>query len=309
MIGKFLTYIGSVRRYSPRTCEIYKDVLEEYFAFCGDADGNPADALTYQNIRSYEVYLLDTRKENARTVNLHLSVLSSFCKFLMKEEVLQSNPVHLVTRPKQDKMLPLFYRDESMDEYFESHVGTLEYGDYEAKLRYIIVSILANTGIRRAELIGLDVSSVDLSRKVMRVRGKGDKMREIPLVPVICDEISLYLQSVSSLKDASSGPDAPLLQTKKGGRLYPVLVDRAVKQELGEVSGITGRKSPHVLRHTLATDLLGSGADLNSIKELLGHSSLAATQVYTHNSIERLQSVYNNAHPRAKTKKDGKNGD
>lgn len=309
MIGKFLTYIGSVRRYSPRTCEIYKDVLEEYFAFCGNADGNPADALTHQNIRSYEVYLLDTRKENARTVNLHLSVLSSFCKFLMKEEVLQSNPVHLVTRPKQDKMLPLFYRDESMDEYFESHVGTLEYGDYEAKLRYIIVSILANTGIRRAELIGLDVSSVDLSRKVMRVRGKGDKMREIPLVPVICDEISLYLQSVSSLKDASPGPDAPLLQTKKGGRLYPVLVDRAVKQELGEVSGITGRKSPHVLRHTLATDLLGSGADLNSIKELLGHSSLAATQVYTHNSIERLQSVYNNAHPRAKTKKDGKNGD
>lgn len=305
MIDKFLTYIGSLRRYSPRTCEIYKDVLGEFFSYAGT--GDVVETLSYQIIRGYEVYLLYTRKESARTVNLHLSVLSSFCKFLMKEGKLQNNPVHLVTRPKQDKMLPLFYRDESMDEYFESHVGTLEYGDYDAKLRYMIISILANTGIRRAELIGLDVSSVDLIRKVMRVRGKGDKMREIPLVPVICEEISLYLQSVSSLKEASSGPDAPLLQTKKGGRLYPVLVDRAVKQELGEIPGITGRKSPHVLRHTLATDLLGSGADLNSIKELLGHSSLAATQVYTHNSIERLQSVYNNAHPRAKNV--GKNGD
>lgn len=132
-------------------------------------------------------------------------------------------------------------------------------------------------------------------------------MREIPLTPSICEEISLYLSAVSSLTECAYDPQQPLLRTSKGSRLYPVLVDRAVKSELGAVPEITGRKSPHVLRHTLATELLGDGTDLNSIKELLGHSSLAATQVYTHNTIERLQNVYQSAHPRAKN--GSKNGD
>lgn len=316
MIEKFLTYLASLRRYSPKTIENYRMVLEEYFAFqdagdqgaaagrlSGDITGVEPPSkvnIAYQQIRNYEVFLLDEKGEKAATVNLHLSVLSSYCKFLMKEGVLKNNPVHLVRRPKQEKRLPLFYRDESMAEYFRNHKGTLEYGEYDAKLRYIIISILANTGVRRAELIDLNVGSVDFSRKVLHVHGKGDKMREIPLVPSVCEDIRMYLDAVASLEEAVTGPDAPLLQTKRGGRLYPVLVDKAVKKELGEVSDITGRKSPHVLRHTLATDLLNDGSDLNSIKELLGHSSLAATQVYTHNSIERLQSVYNSAHPRAR---------
>ena len=316
MIEKFLTYLASLRRYSPKTIENYRMVLEEYFAFqdAGDqgaaAGRLPGDVtgveppskvnIAYQQIRNYEVFLLDEKGEKAATVNLHLSVLSSYCKFLMKEGLLKNNPVHLVRRPKQEKRLPLFYRDESMAEYFRNHKGILEYGEYDAKLRYIIISILANTGVRRAELIDLNVGSVDFSRKVLHVHGKGDKMREIPLVPSVCEDIRMYLDAVASLEEAVTGPDAPLLQTKRGGRLYPVLVDKAVKKELGEVSDITGRKSPHVLRHTLATDLLNDGSDLNSIKELLGHSSLAATQVYTHNSIERLQSVYNSAHPRAR---------
>ena len=154
--------------------------------------------------------------------------------------------------------------------------------------------------MRRSELIGLNVGSVDFGRKVVKVRGKGDKMREIPLIDGLCKEISLYLHAVDSMAGSARTGESPLLQTLKGERLYPVFVDRVIKEELGQVEGISGKKSPHVLRHTLATELLDDGTDLNSIKELLGHSSLAATQVYTHNSIEKLKNVYNHAHPRAK---------
>lgn len=302
MREKYVDYIRNVRRYSGRTCEIYRKVLEDYAAFCGTEDYPDV-----QTLRSYEVYLMDERGEDPRTVGLHLSVLSGYCRFLMKQGVTDSNPVRLLARPRQEKRLPQFYREDSMEEYFEQTKGVPEFGSFDAQLRRLIISILFNTGIRRGELISLNRDSVDFSRCVLRVRGKGDKMREIPVLPSLCDEISLYLQSVDSLKCAQTGPEAPLLQTSKGGRLYPMFVDRAVKKELEAVRGISGQKSPHILRHTLATELLERGADLNSIKELLGHSSLAATQVYTHNSIERLKTVYKNAHPRAKN--GGKNGD
>ncbi len=346
MIERYLTYLSTVRRYSSRTIDIYRAVLEEFSAFAS-VDASPskgsarqnftlrahpsqpagwappvheatggygsagqtlaAASLDVQTVRSYEVYLMDEKKESAKTVNLHLSVLSGFCKFLMKQGMLESNPVRLVSRPKQEKRLPVFYREESMQDYFERTKGVLEYGKYEDQLERMILGLLYGTGIRRSELISLNRDSVDYARRVLRVRGKGDKMREIPLTPSLCDEILLYLQSVDSLKCADQAPEAPLLQTPRGGRLYPVYVDRAVKAALGQVGSISGRKSPHVLRHTLATELLDGGTDLNSIKELLGHSSLAATQVYTHNSIERLQNVYKSAHPRAKN--DGNHGD
>ena len=360
MIERYLEYLSAIRRYSPRTIEIYRGVLEDFASFSlSDLSGSKASArqnfaslipptaaqrvppvyeatgghgsaglnlaaeatatkvsggsspwseiLSVQTVRAYEVWLMDEKGESAKTVNLHLSVLSGFCKFLMKEGVLESNPVRLVSRPKQEKRLPVFYREDAMREYFEQTKGVLEYGKYEDQLQRMILGMLFATGLRRAELISLNRDSVDLARRVMRVRGKGDKMREIPLPPVLCDEILLYLQAVDSLKYADRASEAPLLQTPRGERLYPVYVDRAVKAALAGIDGISGRKSPHVLRHTLATELLDGGADLNSIKELLGHSSLAATQVYTHNSIERLQSVYKSAHPRAKN--DGNYGD
>lgn len=309
MLNRYITYISSERRYSARTCEIYRSVLEEYFDFV-EFSGEQAEIESYmsiQLIRSYEVHLMETKQHNARTVGQHLSVLSSFCRYLMKQGILKSNPVHLVTRPKQEKRLPEFYKQENLNEYLESTKGVMEFGSYESKLRRLIVNILYSTGIRRSELISLNQNSFDEHRSRLRVHGKGDKFREIPLLPSLCEEILLYLQSVSSLKVADMGPDAPLLQTPSGKRLYPVFVDRAVKEELGTVAGIVGRRSPHVLRHTLATELLDKGSDLNSIKELLGHANLAATQVYTHNSIERMKAVYNNAHPRAKN--GGKNGD
>ncbi len=306
MKNKYISYIHDVRRYSERTCEIYADVLESFVSFC-DGCEDFAATLNVNALRAYEVYLFDDRKLSARTVSQHLSVLSGFCRFLIKEGVLQSNPVHLVKRPKQEKRLPLFYKDKSMDAYFESTKGDPEFGSYEQKLNRLIISMLASCGLRRSELISLNVGSVDFARSTLRVHGKGDKVREIPLIPSLCDEISLYLKAVSSLTDDAYDPAAPLLRTRSGARLYPVYVDRVVKKELSGVPDITVRRSPHVLRHTLATELLADGADLNSIKELLGHSSLAATQVYTHNSVERLQNVYKNAHPRAKN--GGKNGD
>ena len=306
MRNKYLAYLRDIRRYSARTLEIYADVLESFVVFC-EGDEDFAKTLNVNALRAYEVHLFDERRLSPRTVSQHLSVLSGFCRFLIREGVLASNPVHLVKRPKEEKRLPLFYKDQSMEAYFESTKGDPEFGSYEQKLNRLIISMLAGCGLRRAELIGLNVGSVDFGRQVLRVRGKGDKMREIPLLPSLCEEISLYLSAVSSLNDDAYSPEAPLLRTRKGGRLYPVYVDRVVKKELAAVPGITVRRSPHVLRHTLATELLSDGADLNSIKELLGHSSLAATQVYTHNSIERLQSVYKNAHPRAKN--GGKNGD
>lgn len=318
LIDEYITYVKEVRRYSPRTCELYYDILKEFSEFC---DREILESLTPSMIRSYEVYLLDSRKEDPRTVNLHLSVLSGFCKFLMKNGHLKSNPARVVSRPKVEKRLPVFYREESMKEYFDrtehdasEETLSLITGDdkvskqlYSRRLSRLIVSMLYSTGMRRSELIGLSIGNVDFSRKVMKVRGKGDKTREIPLVPSLCNEISLYLQSVETIEGRARSATDPLLVTVTGSKLYPVFVDRVIKSELGQVGSITGRKSPHVLRHSLATELLNEGADLNSIKELLGHSSLAATQVYTHNSVEKLKKVYLTAHPRAKS--GGKNGD
>ena len=314
MIDAYLTYIRDIRRYSPRTQAIYRDVLADFAQFC---EGKVVESLVPTMLRRYEADLMG-RGMKPRTVHQHMSVLSGFCRFLMGKGVLQSNPARSVKRPKMEKRLPEYYQVRSMDDYFaatEHWAGEDEleilrsYGPaptdksaveiYRHRLRRLIISLLYGTGIRRAELIGLRRQSFDEGRQVLRVVGKGDKMREIPLIPSLCHEICLYLQAVESMRGSASPADGPLLMTEKGRPLYPVYVDRTIKEEL-DGYGITGRKSPHVLRHTVATALLDDGADLNSIKEMLGHANLAATQVYTHNSVDRLKKVYNNAHPRAK---------
>ena len=314
MIDAYLTYIRDIRRYSPRTQAIYRDVLADFAQFC---EGKVVESLVPTMLRRYEADLMG-RGMKPRTVHQHMSVLSGFCRFLMGKGVLQSNPARSVKRPKMEKRLPEYYQVRSMDDYFaatEHWAGEDEleilrsYGPaptdktaveiYRHRLRRLIISLLYGTGIRRAELIGLRRQSFDEGRQVLRVVGKGDKMREIPLIPSLCHEICLYLQAVESMRGSASPADGPLLMTEKGRPLYPVYVDRTIKEEL-DGYGITGRKSPHVLRHTVATALLDDGADLNSIKEMLGHANLAATQVYTHGSIDRLKKVYNLAHPRAK---------
>ena len=305
-IDRYIAYIRDVRRYSPRTQELYRKALEDFEAWGGD--------LIPSRLREYEAHLME-RGLKPRTVHLHMSALSGYCNFLMKDGVLSSNPVRGIKRPKMEKRLPEYYTEKSLAEYLEASahgagkeelevLESLKPGEkladelYNRRLRRLIVSLLYATGIRRAELIGLQLRSVDSARQTLRVRGKGDKMREIPLIPSVLEEISLYLQAVKSM-ELDCTPESPLLRTVKGKPLYPAFVDRAVKTEL-DGYGITGRKSPHVLRHSLATALLDEGADLNAIKQMLGHSSLAATEVYTHNSVERLKAQYMNAHPRAK---------
>ena len=320
LIDKYITYIKGVKRYSSRTVSIYSDVLEGYRSFVFEEEGySDEKLLTYLNpqlIRSYEVQLLDEKNLVPKTVNLYLSGISSFCQYLIKEGHLKSNPVKLVSRPKVEKRVPSFYRSEAMREYFtttDAFVSSEDLesfiqapfseagkGSYERRLSRLIISILYSLGIRRSELISLRIESIDFGRKVVKIHGKGDKMREIPLVASLSEEILLYLKAVEALCGEKRSLKEPLLVTYRMKPVYPVYVDKAVKAELGGVKDITGRKSPHVLRHSLATELLNEGADLNSIKELLGHSSWATTQVYTHSSIARLKDIYKRAHPRAK---------
>ena len=305
-IDAYIQYIAGIRRYSPRTQQIYRDVLERF--------ERRGEALSISGIRNYEVYLLDDMGESPRTVGLHLSVLSGYCKWAAKRGLMDSNPVKLVPRPKSEKRLPHFYRQKAMEKYFADTAQDADAEQlrfllslppesdtakalYERRLRRLLISILYNTAIRRSELISLTPASLDFSRMTISVKGKGDKMREIPITASLSEEISLYLSAASHLLGPAKA-HAPLLRTVNGGRLYPVFCDRVVKEELS--GAVTGQKSPHILRHTLATELLDEGTPLNSIKELLGHSSLAATQVYTHNSMERLKKEYNKAHPRAK---------
>ncbi|MBR5385403.1 MAG: tyrosine-type recombinase/integrase [Bacteroidales bacterium] len=311
LADRYLRHLGAARRYSARTVESYADILSRFLSWSSELDDDAK--MTVRNIRNYEVYLMEEKEEGPATVNLHLSVLSGFCRFLMREGVLDSNPVKSVARPRKPKRLPEFYRSEDMEEYLSQTQFLIDDAEafmepryYRPRLHRCIINTFYCTGIRRSELISLTVGSVDMVRRTMKIKGKGDKMREIPLVPSICQEISLYLQQVKSMVGVERTPSDPLFVTEKGRALYPVYVDRVIKSEFKDARGFTGRKSPHVLRHTLATELLDSGADLNSIKEMLGHSSLAATQVYTHNTVERLKKVYSNAHPRAKS--GGKNG-
>ena len=327
IFNKYISYVRDVRRYSERTVSIYTDVLNSFVRVthgCADVtDDELLESLNPSEIRSYEVNMLDAGM-SPRTVGLHLSALSGFCRFLVSKELLKSNPVKLVPKPKQQKRLPSYFRKEALEGYFNmTHEMVFDRGELEAfkqepntksgeamykkRLDRLIVSMLYGLGLRRSELIGMNISDVDFGRKVVKVHGKGDKMREIPLVASLSEEILLYLKAVEALCGGKRSLTDPLLVTYGGRRLYPTYVDRTVKSELGDKEGITGRRSPHVLRHSLATTLLDKGSDLNSIKELLGHSSLAATQVYTHNSIARLKDIYKRAHPRAKN--GGKHGD
>lgn len=311
LVDSFIESLKVQKRYSPRTQAIYAEALRDFVVFIFP-EGEPSEndfleALTPLNIRGFIASCLDSRTAGSgrneplspRTINLRLSALSSFCKFLVQRQLLTSNPVEKVPRPKQEKRLPQFYTEKAIENYFEKSKQELDADPtFEKRRNRMMMLILYSTGMRRAELCSLKISNFDAKRQTFRVIGKGDKPREIPLPACICEEISLYLNSCR--EQNLSNPEGFFFLTDSGKALYLSYVNNVVRKELSGFEGFTGKKAPHALRHSLATHLLNRGADLMSIKEILGHSSIAATQIYTHNSFEQLKKAYQTAHPRAK---------
>lgn len=317
LLDEFLTYIKVQRRYSPRTYSLYREAISEFYIYMYPekgveqslllTDDEALDVLTSTNLRGFIALGLESGL-NSRTLNLKLSALSSYCNYLVKLSMLPSNPVRKVYRPKESKKIPQFYTEGALTKYLQGGgVKNEEDSDTDKFHCYrnrMIILILYATGMRRSELVSLKEGDFDSSRRVFRIVGKGDKPREIPITISVCKEISLYLERIKN--EFPNRDNGSFFVTDEGKPIYPQFVNNIVKEELSGVEGFSGRKSPHVLRHSLATHLLNNGADLNCIKEILGHSSLAATQVYTHNSFEQLKKTYLTAHPRAKN--GGKNG-
>lgn len=291
-ISSFIQYITYERRYSGNTVKAYENDLNAFAEFLVTTYqiSNPVQA-THEMIRSWVVQLMDEGIA-PRSVNRKISSLKSFFKYLLKEEVIDKNPLQQITTVKAPKRLPAYIIQEDLIEYLDQPVDADNFIAVRDKL---IVEILYNTGIRRSELINLKEAAVDFDRSLLKVTGKRNKERIIPLSKKLLEHIKEYtVTKEKAIKSKSSY----LIVTNKGDQAYPEFILRKVKQALSGLKSV--KKSPHILRHTFATHMLNNGADLNIIKELLGHADLSATQVYTHNSISQLKSIYNKAHPRAK---------
>lgn len=289
----FLDYLKFEKRYSQHTSTSYQTDLLSFFDFIIMQYGEtPLPHLTHTYIRSWLAGLKDEGL-SAKSINRKISTLKSFFKYQIKTGVLQQSPMAKVVAPKIEKRLPNFVADKDMKTLFE-HVAFPD--TWKGKTERLILLLFYQTGIRLSEAIGLKETGVNFSNGTIKVLGKGSKERIIPLNPGLQKEINLYLANKKDLfSDSASGS---LLVTGKGKPLTPRAVYTSVKKYLSLVTTIE-KRSPHVLRHTFATHLTNNGADLNAVKELLGHSSLAATQVYTHNTIDRLKNIYKKAHPKA----------
>ncbi len=312
---KFIEHIAAGKRYSQRTVVLYKDAIERFYRVTYSDGGDLPDSFTEQEqldsitpakLRKFIYVLQKDQMLSARTVNLMISAMSSYCKWLVRIGKLEYNPVGKIYRPKEKKRLPDFYRKENLSDFFEEKTDDIrdqesESETYKEIRNKLIVLMLYATGMRRAELVSLKLENYDRNRQVFNIVGKGEKEREIPVIDFLKEKISLYLQKRnSSFKDCSNNS---FFLTDSGETLYLGFVNNVVRKELAALKGAIGKETPHILRHSFATHLLNDGADLNSIKEVLGHSSLAATQVYTHNSFEQLKKNYITAHPRAKKRR------
>jgi len=291
VFNEFENYLITEKRFSDHTVSAYKNDLSQFQDFYPITALNQLDELNYQIIRSWIVQLMELKVSN-RTVNRKLSTLRSFCKWAQKSGYLSVNPMLKIVGPKTEKRLPHFIKQselspENIEDFFND--------SYSGIRNKLIVELFYQTGIRLSELIELKFS--DVSNNSIKVLGKRNKERIIP----ISKQLNKLIQDYNSIKDQLEIKSIALISLENGKKLYPRLVYRIINSYLGIVTN-ADKKSPHVLRHTFATHMLNNGAGLETLKDLLGHANLSATQVYTHNSFTQLNNIYSQAHPRGRKK-------
>jgi integrase/recombinase XerC len=285
----FISYLNLQKRVSPLTTKNYESDLAQFFSFLKSEFSSYSLAeITHQHARAFMAHLMDN-KQSAKTVNRKLSTLKSFFKYLVRSHVLTLNPMQKVQGPKIAKKLPVFIDEGQIDILFSNYTFAPGFEGFRDKL---VIDILYQTGLRRAELMGLKESDIDFFNGQLKVLGKRNKERIIPFGLGLKRNLEDYL----NVKRSENLLNPFLLVTLKNTPLTAQKVTKIVNEVLGAVT-TNSKKSPHVLRHTFATHLLNNGADINAVKELLGHASLSATQIYTHNTIEKLKKSYNQAHP------------
>lgn len=289
----FLVYLQHEKRNSTNTVQAYSIDLDQFIRYCRSVHKIlNLDEVDVKVVRGWVVQLMEEGLA-PRSVNRKLTTLKTFYQFLIREGVIAKNPMNSILTLKQKTKLPEFVEQEHMDQLLDKY----DFGeDYSGIRNRLLIEILYATGIRREELIGMRDQNIDIDRKMLKVLGKRNKERMIPFTKEIKVNIEKYLKCRN---EAFPGfIDPYFFLSDKGKKMYGKLVYRIVKKHLEFVTTIE-KKSPHILRHTFATHLLNNGADLNAVKELLGHANLSATQIYTHNTFEKLKQVYKLAHPRA----------
>ena len=291
-IQSFLSYIEYERRYSKHTIESYRNDLEQFGLYLkSEYQKDDMELASHLEIRSWIVQMME-KDITPRSINRKLSTLKSFFKFLMRKGVVKKSPLAKVLAPKTSKRLPVFVEKTGI----ERLLTDIEFPEgFEGARDKMILDLFYGTGMRRSELNNLKESDIDSYNAQIKVLGKGNKERIIPIQP----QLRTALREYVDLKNQSiASPSVYLFVNREGKLLNPSNIYQIVKKYLNLITTID-KKSPHVLRHTFATHLMNNGADINAVKELLGHASLAATQVYTHNTIDKLKNIYKQAHPKA----------